>query len=88
VNWIDVYNQIISDGWRKQVMAFVKKQPNMPAPDYMHGTYDHTLEWKSGLRLSRDYLDSEVYRIYMLNQWERVDEQEFLQWIRTEYNLV
>ncbi len=86
MNWNDVYNRIISKGWRKQVRDFVAKQPNMPAPDSMHGEYAHILEWGAGLRLSRDYLDFEVYEIHNLH-WRQVTEQEFLDWMRIQYSL-
>lgn len=88
MSWYDVYNRILSNGWRKQVMDFVKKQPNMPEPDGIEGEYAPSLSWSGGLRLSRDYLDFEVYEIFRAATWRRVTEDEFFVHMRSQYGLL
>lgn len=86
MSWYTIFDLIESNGWRKQIMEFVAKIENMPVPEVFEAGYTPSLEWGAGLRLSRDYLDFEVYEIHNL-QWRQVTEEEFLDWMRIQYSL-
>jgi hypothetical protein len=85
-NMMYALRKIKSNSGKEILLDLWAKIPYLPVPD-ISSHYSPSYSWGGMFRLTKDYLDFPVYERWVLNEWEQLTEEEFINQIKINWSI-